>query len=51
MLGSAAYSQQSTFHHATFYTSQRSTLLPAYLSQKDEQALTGNLQNGKFCPP
>ena len=38
------YSQQ----HTTFFFSQRSTLLPAYIYQKDERALPGNLSVSTF---
>ena len=44
---SAAYCQQSTSHHLTLFTSQRFSLLPAYLYQKDGRALPGNLQCAK----
>jgi hypothetical protein len=41
-------SQQSAGHHAAAFTSKRFTLSIAYLYQKDERALTVNLQNIKL---
>jgi len=46
--------QQSTSHRLTLFTSQRFSLLPACLYQKDGRALPGNLQCTKlswFPPP
>jgi hypothetical protein len=40
--------QQSAFHHPTFFSYQRITLFSAYLYQKDERALPGNLHSNKF---
>jgi hypothetical protein len=39
--------QQSIGHYLTLFTSKRFTLLKAYLSQKDERPLLGNLQSSK----
>jgi flagellar basal body-associated protein FliL len=39
LLFSAAFSLQSTSHHPTVCFSQRRTLFPAYLYQKDERVL------------
>ena len=40
--------QQSTSHHPTFVSYQCFTLLPAYLYQKDERTLPGNLDISSF---
>jgi hypothetical protein len=37
--------------HLTFLTSQSFTLLPAYVHQKDERALPGNLRSSKLYLP
>lgn len=41
---------QSSFHHRHFFTSQRSTLLPIYQYQNDQQAQPGTIQSNE-CPP
>ena len=47
----SAACSQSTSHHLTGFTSQICTLPPAYLYQKDERALPGNLQSSKLVFP
>jgi hypothetical protein len=44
----ASHSQHSNSHHITSFTSQLYVLAVAYLNQKDERALIGNLQSRKF---